>query len=202
MPMHEVQTIGMGIVWRTSENKDEQGKYLPPWKEIVITNISEFKRRPTIGDKVTVIPLVADISPLDLRIVKAEKKENPCDEGLPPLWDVKLEPIRLKRFFDIEPLPNRAAEFPLDVAVIYPAVKVARQINKIHLTKGTLPKGVSIDTVKVALDLTDDRNPDVIVIEYCCGATKKPADECDYTCGKTFKKVRNAWKLVDSSAPC
>ena len=200
-PMPKIQTIGEGVVWRISERKDEHDRYLPPWKEIIITNIFGFKRRPAIGDKVTVIPLVSDVSPLDLRIIKAERKED-CNERLPAWWAVELEPIKLKKFFDIEPIPNRASEYPFDVAVIYPAVRGARQIEKRHLTKGMLPKGVSVTTVKAAIDLTDDRKPDIVIIEYCCGDTKKPADECDYTCGKTFKKVRNTWKLVDTSAPC
>lgn len=200
--MPEIRTIGEGVIWRISENKDEHGRYLPPWKEIRITNIFEFKRKPAIGDKVTVIPLAADISPLDLRIIKAEKKENACNERLPGWWEVELELITLKRFFDIEPITNRAAEFPFDVAVIYPAVTVARQIKKGQIMKGTLPKGVAINTVKAALDLTGGGKPDVVIVEYCCGDTKKPADECDLTCGKTFKRVRNSWKLVDTSAPC
>jgi len=198
----EIQTIGQGVVWRTSETKDSRGMYLPPWKEIKVTNIFRFKRKPVVGSKVTVIPLAAGIPPLDLRIIKTEKKVDACDERLPASWEVELEPIKLQKFFDVEPAANRAAEFPFDVAILYPAVKVARQINEGQLVKGTFPKGISIDTVKVALDLTDDGKPDVIIVEYCCGGTKKPADTCDYTCGKTFKKLRNVWKLVDTLAPC
>jgi hypothetical protein len=201
-PVPEVQTVGKGVVWRTSGNKDVQGRYLPPWKEIRITNIFEFKRRPVVGEKVTVIPLDAEISPLDLTITKAEKKENPCNERLPGLWEVELEPISVKEFFEVAPTPSRAAEYPFDVAVIYPAVKVARQIQKAQLTREVLPKGVSINTVKAAIDLTDDRKPDVVIVEYCCGDTKKPAGECDYTCGKTFKRTGSGWKLVETSSPC
>ncbi len=202
VPMPQMQTVGEGVVWRISDNKDEHGSLLPPWKEIRITNIFEFKRSPVIGEKVTVIPLDADISPLDLRVIKAQKKENPCNERLPNWWEVELEPIKLKEFFEIEPIPTRAAEFPFNVAIIYPAVKVARQMKKEQLMRGALPKGVSINTVKAAIDLNDDRKLDVVIVEYCCGDTKKPADDCDYTCGKTFKKVRNSWKLIDTRTPC
>ncbi|MCM3871250.1 MAG: hypothetical protein ND895_11235 [Pyrinomonadaceae bacterium] len=199
--MPEMQTIGMGMVWRISETKNEHGAYLPPWKEITITNIFGFKRMPVIGDKVTVVLLGSDISPLDLRITKTEKKEDACNERLPAWWEVQLEPIHLRKLFDIEPMSNRNAEFPFEVVVLYPAVKVARQISKGQLTKGMLPTGVSLNTVKAAIDLTRDLTPDVLVIDYCCEDTRK-AEPCDYTCGKTFKKVRNAWKLIDTSAPC
>lgn len=198
----EIQTIGQGVVWRKSETKDDHGMHVPPWKEIKVTNVVAFKRKPVVGSKVTVIPLAAGIPPLDLRIVKAEKREDACDEGLPAWWEVELEPIKLKEFFDFEPAAGRAAQFPFDVAVLYPAVKVARQMNKGQLVKGMLPKGVAINTVKAALDLTDDGKPDVVIVEYCCGDAKKPADGCDYACGKTFKKFRNTWRLVDTSAPC
>jgi hypothetical protein len=200
--MPEIQTIGEGVVWRISENRGEHGSVLPPWREVRVTNIFEFKRRPAAGEKVTIIPLEADLPPLDLRIIKAEKKENTCDERLPGWWEVELEPIKLRGFFEVTPAPNRAAEYPFDVAVIYPAVKVARQMKRAQLTGGTIPKGVSISTVKAAIDLTDDRKPDVVIVEYCCGDPKKPAGECDYTCGKIFMKQRNAWKLVRTSAPC
>ncbi len=42
---------------------------------------------------------------------------------------------------------------------------------------------------------------DIVITEYCCNNRKKPPSACDLTCGKTFKKVKNVWKLVDTSAP-
>lgn len=202
LPIPNIQTVGRGVVWRISENKGDHGRFLPPWKEIRIGNVFEFKRRPAIGDKVTVVPLIVDIQPLDLRILKAEEKEDACDESLPHWWEVELEPIKQKEFFEIAPILNRAAEFPFDVAIIYPAVKVARQMTKDQLTRAPLPKGVSPSTVKASIDLTGDRKPEVIIVEYCCGRTKKPPVDCDYTCSKTFKRLRNGWKLVETSAPC
>ena len=65
-----------------------------------------------------------------------------------------------------------------------------------------LPKGVALNTVKGAIDLTNDGIPDVLIVEYCCGNPNKAAEECDNTCGKTFKKIRNIWKLIDTAAPC
>jgi hypothetical protein len=197
----DIQTIGEGTVWRISNKKDSHDRFLPPWTEIQIINVFEFKRRPAIGEKATVIPLGVDITPLSLRITKAEKKDG-CDERIHGWWAVELEPITLKEFFDIEPLPNRGAETPFDVAIIYPAVKVARQIRDGELMKVMLPKGVPINTVKAAIDLTDDGKPDVVIVKYCCDDASKPASVCDYTCGKTFTKVRNTWKLIDTSAPC
>jgi hypothetical protein len=197
IPMPQVQTIGQGEVWRKSNNS------LPPWREIEITNVFAFKKKPIIGDKVTIVPLDVDIAPLELRIVKAEKKEDGCDESLPGWWEVELQKISEKTFFEIASRSNRREEFPFDVCVIYPAVRFARQIKRENLTKGMLPKGVARNTAIAAIDLTNDGIPDVLIVEYCCGHPRKSAgEECDYTCGKTFKRIRNIWRLIDTSAPC
>ena len=195
-PIPLVQTIGVGIVWR--ESADQR----PPWKQITITNIFGFKKRPVVGEKVTVITVGSDISSFDLRIIKAQKKNAACNERLPPEWEVELEPLKQKSFFEVAPPSDRNGEYPFDVVILYPAVKTAQQVRRAQLELKTLPSGVVLDTVKAAIDLNDDRKPDVVVMEYCCEQETKPAKECDYTCSKTFKKVTNAWKLVDTSAPC
>jgi hypothetical protein len=201
--MPRIHTIGQGTVWRKSDNKGEHGSFLPPWQEIKIANVLEFKEKPIIGDKVTIIPLDVDIAPLELRIVKAEKKEDACDESLPGWWEVELETVRQRTFFEIAPRSNRSAEFPFDVCVIYPAVEFARQIKRDRLTKNMLPKGVATNTAIAAIDLTNDGMPDVLIVEYCCGHPRKSAGvECDYTCGKSFKKVGSTWKLIHTSTPC
>jgi hypothetical protein len=200
--MPQVQTIGEGVVWRISDNKDAKGSFLPPWKEIKITNVFAFKKKPVVGEKVTVIPLDVDIAPLELRIVKAEKKENACNERLPAWWEIELEPIKQREFFEIAARPNRRQDYPFDVCLIYPAVKFAHQVRRDRLTKSMLPRGVSVNTVEGAIDLTNDGIPDVLMVKNCCDDPKKAVDECDYACGKTFKKIRNAWKLIDTSRPC
>lgn len=190
-----IHTIAEGVVWRKSANDR------PSWEQITIANIFGFKKRPVVGESVTVVAIGSDIQPLRLRILSTEEKED-CDKRLRPFWEVKLEPLTQKRFFDVPSPPHRSAEFPFDVVVIYPAVKVAQQIKRDQLKRESLPNGVIIDTVKAAIDLDDDRKPDVVVTQYCCSDKKKLTDECDYVCGKTFKKVGNLWKLVNTSMPC
>lgn len=198
--MPAVQTVGEGLVWRRSDNKGEHGNFLPPWKEVQITNVFGFKERPIVGEKVTVIPLDVNIPPLELEIMKADKTANAC-EGLPPYWEVALERVKEKAFSDAAP-PNRSAEYPFDVCVIYPAVKFVSPIKRENLSRSMLPRGVALSTVKAAIDLTGDGRPDVLIVEYCCGNPNRPTADCDYTCGKTFKKIGNEWKLLDRSSPC
>ncbi|HEX6175811.1 MAG TPA: hypothetical protein VF089_17500, partial [Candidatus Binatia bacterium] len=71
--MPRTQTIGEGVVWRISDNKGEHGDSLPPWKEVQITNVFGFKKRPTVGEKVTVVPLDVNIAPIDLRIIETKR---------------------------------------------------------------------------------------------------------------------------------
>lgn len=192
------QIIGEAIVWRISDNKNETGSLLPPWKEVRVTNVFGFKRKPVMGAKVTVVPLDVNIAPLDLRITEI-KERNACGDHW---WDVELEPVTRRAFFEIPSRPNRVQEYPFDVGIIYPAVKSARQIRGKALKKWMLPAGVYLNTVKGAVDLTNDGVPDALIVDYCCRDVKKAARECEYTCGKIFRKIRNVWRLVNTSSPC
>lgn len=202
VPMPRIQTIGKGEVWRVSNNKDQHGSDLPPWKEIRVKNVFGFKQRPVIGRKVTIVPLDVNIAAQDLTIVKIKKGASCGGSDVKARWEVELEPIKQKEYFDMTPIANRRAEVPFDVAIIYPAVKSARQLLRNDLKQSMLPKGVSLDTVKAAVDLTSDGAADVLLVEYCCGDPGKATGACDYTCGKTFRKVGNSWKLIDTSSPC
>ena len=199
--MPPAQTIAAAVIWRLSDTKGDQG-LLPPWKEVRVTNVFGFKKRPVVGRKVTIIPLDVDVAPFDLRIVKRTEQKECDDPELSSWWEVDLELVKDKRIFDIAPALNRAAEYPFEVAVIYPAVSFAKQIVKTQLKEEILPRRVLVSTVKAAIDLTNDGKPDALILEYCCDNPKRSLSECDYTCGKTFKKIRGVWKLIDTSAPC
>ena len=201
VPMPSIRSVDTVSVWRTSDKKDQNGNYLPPWKEVKVGDVF-LKEKPATGSKVTIIPLVEGIAPFDLKISTAKKEKFGCDEGEPYAWAVELELIPQHReFFEIPPLANRRDDVPFDVCVIYPAVVMARRLKKEQLRSSMLPKNISINTVTAAIDLTDDKTPDVLIAEYCCDDASRSGD-CDYTCGKTFKKVRGIWKLIDKFAPC
>ncbi|MEX8505742.1 hypothetical protein [Leptothrix ochracea] len=197
----EIQSVAVGEVWRKSEHRNNVGNFLPPWKEISITNIFGFKQKPMIGTKVTVIPLAEGVHPLELRIVKTNLKSG-CTERGPKWWSVELEPITREEFFTVPPNRNRGNEFPFSVAIIYPSVTSAQLQAKSQLSRENLPKGISLNTVTAAITLMNSENPDVVITEYCCAEPNKSEEACDYTCSKTFIKVDRTWKLVDSSTPC
>jgi len=201
-PMPKVETIGEGVVWRVSDNKDLHGNAVPPWKEVQVRNVFGFKRAPNIGEKVTIIPLDAHAGVIHLSIRKTQKRTQCDDSDGETWWELDLEPVSQKEYFEISSMPNRRDEVPFDVAIIYPAVKRARQLRRNELKQTMLPLRIALNTVKGAIDLTNDGIPDVMLVEYCCGQPKKPATHCDLTCGKTFRKVRDTWKLIDTSGPC
>ena len=193
----QLQSIEPGLWSRTSDKKDKDGMFLPPWKEITVAYFG-FKKKPAVGSEVTIIPLDVNLGSFDLSITKVTLQENPCDENLPPSWQVDLEPIKDRKVFEIASTERNAL---IDVVVIYPAVSFAQQIAKQQLRRDMLPRGVAINTAAAAIDLTNDGKPDALILDYCCDNPRK-SKGCDYTCGKTFKKIGNIWKLVDTSGPC
>jgi len=193
------RAVSTGDVWRISNNKNRSGDAIPPWKEIQISNVG-FKERPIVGRNVTIIPIDVDLAPFDLRVRQTKSQEG-CDKS-EHRWEVDLETVKDRKFFEVAPIANRRTEVPFEVVVIYPAVSFARQIERARLSKAMVPKHVALSTVKAAIDLTRDHNPEVLILEYCCEHPTEAPKECDYTCGKTFIKVGLVWKLVDTSTPC
>ncbi|HYO91386.1 MAG TPA: hypothetical protein VEQ40_07105, partial [Pyrinomonadaceae bacterium] len=103
IPMPTIQTIGEGSVWRSSEQKDQHGIHLPPWKKVEIANVFGFKKEPVVGSEVTVVPVGVDIAPFNLKIIET-KRGAICGENDPPWWEVELEPVTQKEFFEISAL--------------------------------------------------------------------------------------------------
>lgn len=197
----KITTVAQGMVYRVSERTDESSRQLPPWKEVRIGNVFGFEKAPVIGDKVTVIPLEVNIALIELKIVRTKKRQ---DENLPVWWEVELEPVKHKEFYEAKPVNgSRSAEAPFDVCIVYPVIKSARAIRQDRLTKAMLPRGVTVKTVYAAIDITNDRRPDALITKFCCqNPTRSPKQQdCDYTCGKTYMKVNDVWKLSGSSSP-
>ena len=197
----DVRNVTQETVWRSSDNKGKDGEELPPWKEVKID--VRLNEKPQAGEKITVVPLDVDIAPADFKILKLTQENKSCDEKRPvPVWLLGLEPITAGPFFEAKAPAGRREETPFDVCVIHPAVEFSRQLRRGQFTGEMLPEGIHPDTVTAAIDLTNDGRPDVLVASYCCKDTAKPAGECDYTCGKEFKRTASGWKLMDEHGPC
>jgi hypothetical protein len=189
-----IKTFGQGVVWRYSDSG------APPWKAIAVVNVFGFRKKPTVGDKVTLVPIDVELAPFELTVFKARKRSD-CGKAW---WDLELEVIAAekKEIADLPAPTGRSAGYAFDVAVIYPAVGSARPVKRERLAAERLPEGVVPEVVKMAVDLDGDDKPEYLVIEHCCDDPKKPALECDTSCGKTFRKTGGSWKVIDSSKPC
>jgi hypothetical protein len=202
--MPDVINFDVQNLFRNSSQKDESGRNKPPFVDAEV-NFS-LDQEPNIADKVTIVPLNVDIEPFQLSILKFEKVENAgCDNTKIKrdfIWNVELEKINNKEILEINPIKNNHPKFPFEVFLIYPAVKFAKNLPSEELKPEMLPKGVTNFTVKAAIDLTNDNNPDLLYVEFCCKDKNESLDNCDYNCIQWYKKVNGIWKLFDDAIPC
>ncbi|MGI8669550.1 MAG: hypothetical protein ACR2J3_06815 [Aridibacter sp.] len=201
--MPEIKEFGVFFFMRTSNTTDSSGIYQPPFKYGELVNIF-FNYQPKKNEEITAIPIQADFEPINLKI-ESVKKSNFLDCNAEPpayAWEVEFEKITDKRFLEFDSIKDRNAEYPFDFFVIYPKVKFAKRIKTKDLTKNMIPKGVYLNTVTGAVDLTNDGKPDLLEASYCCNNSKMSYETCDYTCGATYKKTKNRWKVVKYNSSC
>ncbi len=198
--MPTIEVVGTGVLHRTSEKKDASGLFLPPWTNVEVTNVFGFKIQPRVGIRATFVPVDIDLEPFELKLQKSVIQDG-CDKSSPKWWSAEFEGLTDQRVIDIQALPGRNAEYPFDVVVIYPAVSSARQIPKSQLRADMLPPRLKLATVKSAIDVSGDGMPDLVVTEHCCTNDSK-TDDCDLTCGATYKRSGKKWLKLDTSTPC
>jgi hypothetical protein len=205
-PMTVVQGFGTAVVSRASDHKDKHGGSVAPFTSVTLDHIfsAGWKTGPKVGTEITVIPLGVAIAPIALKITKAEYGSDRCDDNLPWLWDLEVEPVTQPAFREAQALSGRHPEYPFDVAVIYPANPSARAVGRSHLTRAMLPKGVPLRIVHAVIDLDGDGAPELLKTEFCCEKPSAPAQSgrCNYTCSEIYERVGRVWRLRDSQAPC
>lgn len=168
-----------------------------------------FLNRPKIGESVTVIPLEVDFEAFDLKIASVTKSPENCGDETPTLrWEFKLEKTTRKDILAIEPFRDMSRAHPFNVAIIYPAVKFAKLIEINELKSETLPKSVTANTIYTAIDLTNDKTPDLLYAEsryedhtIALGEVVKGI-ECSDTSMRYYQKTKNGWKLIDLQRAC
>jgi hypothetical protein len=154
-------------------------------------------------DKVTVVPLGVDISPIELRIVDVHPVDFPIkQEVYHYAWEAELEPITQTEFLEYK----KDEEFPFDVLWIYPSVEFSLLVSGDKLTDEMLPEGVDRNTVTAAIDLTNDQKPDLLMVSYCIEhypADLPDAPPCRRGCSKKYvKDSEGKWKQIEDFRPC
>ena len=188
-------TIGEGIIWRREIEGNNN------WSEIVATNIFGFKQNVDTGEIVQLIPLRKELPIIKLKVIKTKKRDD-FDDGTDIWYEVELESIseNYKEYWSIKSLPGIRQEYPSEVLIVYPPVKNCTLLQGVQFESKDLPENISNDIIKGALDFNGDNRPDALVCDFCC-SSRQPTGTCDYTCGETYIKVNNKWKIINSSEP-
>ena len=191
-------------LYRSSTAKDAAGRNVRPFDAVSVDTY--FNRLPIVpkpGMAVTIVPLAPGLDPFNLKIVRVMREEACGDEKR---WNLEFEPVAGRALAEAPPVPDRTDEYPFDVCVIFPAVKTAVAMQGDRLDRQSLPRGVSAPTIVAAIDVTGDGKPDLLETSYCCDReqhrSRRSVKDCDYTCGKAFRKVAGRWRLIEQFSPC
>lgn len=204
-PAPEARGFGDATVARSSERKDKDGSSLPPWTRVEITNIGfsqKFKSQPRIGERVTVLSLGVELPALELKIAGVDDAKDECTGAEHHLWAVTLEDVTRRDYFDQKPMSDRSLEYPFDALVIYPANPAARVVSRAKLSKEMLPRSVTVEMIRAAVDTNADGAPELLLLNFCCDDPKATVSTCELTCGKIYRKTDNVWTLIDTIEPC
>ncbi len=199
----DVRAFSPGDVMRSSGRQDASGISQPTWTEVTI-NAGSFNVQPRNGASVTIVPLEVDVAPIQLKIVKVTRQRDECTGEGKISWGVELEKIQERSFWEQRAVAGRSEETPFGVLVIYPAIRDARAIKRNSLKSEMLPRGVKPATVNAVVDVDNDGKPDLLWVNYCCDTPTRAGNDsnCELTCGRTYKRGSNGWKLIDTFEPC
>jgi hypothetical protein len=196
------RAFATATVARYSGHTNQAGLHLPPWDRVEIWGVA-FKDKPAIGAPVTVIPFAAAVPPMTLSVASVAGGES-CAGEEPP-WLVGLEPVTRTDFFDAAPVAaDRAAAYPFDVAVVYPAAESAAYLAPADIDEAAMPDDFGRSHIHGAVDLSGDRRADVLFIKYCTKRLERdqPYTQCDYVSTRTYHRTSGGWRVVDETQPC
>ncbi|MEZ4452595.1 MAG: hypothetical protein R3B09_24260 [Nannocystaceae bacterium] len=188
-----VEILANGSFYRSSANDR------PPWDQVEVTPVFGFLKQPRKGSPVTGLPVDVVGPPLALKITRTERRA----ESEPTWWEVDLEPVTAREYFDLAAPPDAAPAFLGRVAVLYPALPEAVLLDPASIDPKDLPERLAPRAIAFAVDSSGDRRPDGIEASFCCEDETKSAtlDACEYTCSRTFLRRRGAWVQVYYSQP-
>lgn len=157
LKLPKVKDFGITDLRRISENTAEGGLLLPPYDDAAKINHANFVEA-KVGEKYTIVPLNINIAPFQFPVTKVTKTQNTgCDQAEPKfLRAIEFEPITDREILEIAPVENSTSEYLFHVFFNYPAVEYAGNMSHSEHTAGLLSKGVTIKTIKAAIDLDND----------------------------------------------
>lgn len=195
-----IRVIARGTIIRTSPNKDRNEFALPPWDAVTVDLIFGFKEEPRRGEKVGVHPLNG-LPPVELKILRSKRRNDFGSDW----WEVDVEPVTERAYFDAGAQPGRRLDMPFDAVVLYPRSPNARILPAAVVDRSQLPKALALKTVTAILDVDGDQQPDIVTTDFCCGrptvALSTGPKYCGYHCGATYRRQAGKWRKVDHWSP-
>jgi len=141
--------LGIASIRRSKSNSK-----LKLWNNVIIEDIranGNFKKE----DYASVIPINAELPDLKLKIQKFDNGAN------------VFENIINSQYWDYDNIQDGfSMNYPFDVALLSPPVNKAKLVDPLKIN--VLPKNVTADIVKAALDINHDNQVDLLFCEYNC----------------------------------
>jgi hypothetical protein len=188
-------------VFRTSQVRDSEGRFRPPWSAVTISVVLPRALNP--GDLVAVLPRTKGIGSGVAPV--ASIREQPAIDEHPATWVVTIQ-LTDPAFFSAPPQAGRSDEAPFDAVVVYPAARGAELGAGPSATRD-LPQatGCSAGTLWAAVDVEPDGRIDSAIFRFCCDRPEVPTAEvgpspCEYDCQKIFARgPSDGWSLAYES---
>jgi hypothetical protein len=191
-PVVAPMMVATAPVWRQSKSEG------PPWSRVEIATV-RFGLKPTVGERVTILPRHPSLPPLELAIRKVVTHGAPRD-GIPRWWEPVLEKVTERAYFDVRTPKDRSAQLPVDVVVVYPATPTAALLDPKGLDPASLPPSVLPKGVEIAVDVDGDGRPDTIESTVCTESPKRA--RCgEATAWEVHRREGEGWTLVHRYEP-
>jgi hypothetical protein len=146
-------------------------------------------KKPRLGARVTVVPLLPDLAPTTVTITGVER----LAWHEVPVWELTLAPVKDPGWGTKPgPAPDGA---PADAIVVYPAVTHAVFVPQPEAARGRLPARLTAAHVQWGVDTNGDGKADALMTRFCTEDRRKPA--CyEATAYAVYRRVKRGWKRV------
>jgi hypothetical protein len=174
-----------GTIMRYSSDEGQS------WDSASVIQISGLEESVKKGIMVYVVPEDNSLPIITSAISSVVMTENTVEEQV-PMHEVGS--IRNNTFLKYGGNPELRPEY-LGTALILPSLSYyPERLDVKDLAKSDLPKDIYKHNIKFAVDLNEDKHPDIIVSYFCC---KDPSKKgfCDYSCSNIYRKNKGKWEV-------
>ncbi len=178
-----ITELGTGLVWRSGN-------------VVKIKNIFGFKRKPTAGSDVSVVPYGnGNIPAFKLKVLKSRV----AHELEHSFVEIELSDVPFNIFKEIKAPNPRVPEFLSNVMIILPTSSTIPRLTK--PTSSDLPKNVLSDIVEVSASLSGNDKLDVLIAKFTCEGRRKVQLDDEMICSEYWQKINDQWVLCNISKP-